>query len=397
MSTVPPRLGARAAALAAFALVASPATLFAQSTTDLFDVSQTTLTVTAHTDIIGGTNNNLPNSDAVYNIFGANNPHVEPTDGAIFVDTGFGFVDFNRSGANASAAVNTITLYTVGDGNVEDGNRGTRFFNLFADNDNDGFAEVGLVSLVNPVDNATANTYVVPRTTAGVFRAEFIPPTASGSRVIEMDATFDAGATEPVRFLNRRTLNASTNGAAGDEPAGLVTSVTASSALDVGGGPDDPREALGQAGGPVEPGSFLFADNTGGAGVNNTLTFNTGSPLTLAGLKVQGGANGASVGDPRRISLLELRADTDGDGDFTDEVALFSDADFADTGDAGPGFEQYTFADTTASAFQLTVQNQEGLGARLLEIDAILGIPEPGTLSLMALGGLGLLSRRRRA
>jgi len=177
---------------------------------------------------------------------------------------------------------------------------------------------------------------------------------------------------------------------------GLVMTVNASSALGCCGGPDDPREAFGQASGPIEGGSFLFGDGLP-AGTDNTIEWFTSSAVQISGLRFQGGANGVGGGDPRRIMQLAFAADVNNNGNLFDDPVLFNDPDFGDTGDGGPGVITYIFAGGPVSAnhFGLLVESQEANGGpRIIEIDAV--VPEPGSALACALGAVAIGLRRRR-
>ena len=183
-------------------------------------------------------------------------------------------------------------------------------------------------------------------------------------------------------------LNNTDNGA-GDEPAGLVNFVSASSRL---GGVDDPREIFGRNTGPIENGNFYFADAA--VGTIHTVDFSTASAVFLNGLQVIGGAAGPQGQDARRIMSITFFADLDNNGSF--ETTLFTDANFPDTGDGGSGMQTYSFGGIMASSFRLAVEAQDGPGARLTEVNAV--VPEPGALALVVAGGLLLarFARRRK-
>lgn len=191
------------------------------------------------------------------------------------------------------------------------------------------------------------------------------------------------------QFVDQNLLNSATNNTTeGDEPPGLVSSISVSSRLS---GNDDPADAFGNNNGPVEPFTFIFADGLG-AGTVNTLDFTTSIPITLMGLEFNGGGNGGAA-DPRRILALNVLVDLDNNGTF--EMTLYSSSNFPD-----PGIQILPFSSpVTASRFRLEIQNEDNGsfgGPRVTEINAL--VPEPGTVALCAFG-LGLVvwkSTRRR-
>lgn len=182
-----------------------------------------------------------------------------------------------------------------------------------------------------------------------------------------------------------------------DDPAGLTNQINVSSRIF---GSDNPEDAFGNNDGAVEGNSFLFGDGNP-VGTNNTIEWITSSAVTITGLRFQGGAAGPDAGDPRRIMQLAFIADQNNNGILLnqfgapDDPILFNDPNFGDTGDGGTGDITYTFAAVTANRFGLLVQNQDGGGARIGEVDAV--IPEPGSMLLCGLSAVVLGLRRRRA
>lgn len=357
---------------------------FGQVSTDFFDVTQTTITVSSHTSTIFGSNDNTQASDTVYNIFGATASNApEANDRMLFADfTGTAFVNFTRSGTNA---FNTLVMYNTSDGGVEDANRGVQSFSLFADSDTNGSYETVLLTNADPVDDGAANYYVIPTNTFTNFRAEFTPPGPSGSRIVELDATFDPLASNN-QYRNRDLLNATTNVLAqGDERPGRVNSVIASSAV----GGDTPVDAFGNNNGTVEPSTFIFSDVAEPQDiVPQTLDFTTNGPVTLTGIALSTGADTGEDGY-RGTSLFRFFADVNNNG-FGDDLPLIS----ANPTDDNQFDFLYFTSSVTASSFRAEFTASSVGGPRVLEIDAL--VPEPDAIALLMIGGAGLLRRRRR-
>jgi hypothetical protein len=150
--------------------------------------------------------------------------------------------------------------------------------------------------------------------------------------------------------------------------------------------------------GGVEAPNLLFADQSGTSqGFIQFVEFtipalpaDTGvAAATLYAQSDEGTENGN-----RNTSGFRLLADADANGTF--ETVLVPLIDPLDNTGATPT-NTYAFAPTAATAYRAEFTKGGGSGSRLVELDAITGpIPEPGTVSLLALGGLGLLARRRR-
>ena len=162
---------------------------------------------------------------------------------------------------------------------------------------------------------------------------------------------------------------------------GVVRSVSTSSRY---ADADDPTEALGNPSGPIEPGTFIFADN--GPGGQESTTIETDfPPVTLLGLRITGGGAGARAGDPRMISTVNVF----GSAGLAPSAPLGSIADFNDAA----GFHDILFGGPV-SVDQIIIQfGTPEQGARVIEIDAI--VPEPCSLAAVVAAGGALLLRRR--
>ncbi len=282
-----------------------------------------------------------------------------------------------------------------------DANRSVAAYNLFATQDGVNYTSIssGNVPLTagsgSPMVNAPLLiSDLAPgagSTNVRGFRLEVTRNSSSGPRFIEIDGTGSLG-TQTTNYLDRLAFNASTNtpytGQAGDdEAAGSATGYSSTPGI----GPDDVTEAFGNANGPIEPGDFIF--NDGGTPDNGNSIFGDGgefvdfiawstpSPLTLAGFTMSLSGDG---GGPSRATEL-VRFLVEGvEVDLFDNNAFGGDLTRLFAGGAVVGDDfRIEFTRTTN-------------GARIFEIDAILGVvPEPSSTLLAVLGGAMLLRRRR--
>jgi hypothetical protein len=163
---------------------------------------------------------------------------------------------------------------------------------------------------------------------------------------------------------------------------GSVLNISASSRQQ---GIDDPTEAVGNPTGPVEPGTFIFADN--GNGGQESMTLNLAFPgVTLTGVRITGGGVGAGAGDPRTISTVLVAGSLGLEPSHT----LGQIADFDDPA----GFSDILFA-VPQHVDQIIIQfGTPEQGARITEIDAI--VPEPASAGLVLFAGGALITRCRR-
>lgn len=126
---------------------------------------------------------------------------------------------------------------------------------------------------------------------------------------------------------------------------------------------------------------------------NNYLQFDMGIAKTVTTLglcQLTGGEGGPSE------KLTSVRLELSNDPSFTSGVTGFN---FASLELAG--YMQLDFASTTARYARLIATGRETSGktlwySGLWELQLFEPIPEPATLALLALGGLALISRRRR-
>lgn len=151
--------------------------------------------------------------------------------------------------------------------------------------------------------------------------------------------------------------------------------------------------------GGVEPAHLLFADSSGTfPGFIQFVEFTIlalPADTGVAGVTLYAQSDTGAEDANRATSGFRLLSDADNDGSFETELVPLTDP--LDNTASSPA-NTYFFTPTAATAYRAEFTKQGASGSREVELDAITGtIPEPATLSLLALSGLGLLARRRRA
>ena len=118
------------------------------------------------------------------------------------------------------------------------------------------------------------------------------------------------------------------------------------------------------------------------------VTFKTSENIILSGYTIELHGDGAGVGVNRGTELVQLSADTG---------AGFVVIDSFDNNGFGGTVIRPLGGPVEANTFKLEITRDNGSGPRIVELDAIATtIPEPSTMMLLALGGLGLLRGIRR-
>ncbi len=286
-------------------------------------------------------------------------------------------------------------------------NRGTAAYNLLATQDGVNYTSIssGAVPLTGGPGSSMVNpalliTDPAPGAAASVrgFRLEVTRNSAAGPRFVEIDGT-GIVTTQVANYLDRLVFNSNTNaaytGQAGDDEApGSATGFLSSPS--VAGNADDVTEAFGNSNGPIEPGNFIFAD--GGTPDNGNsilgdggeyvdfISWSTTAPVTLAGFKM--GLTGDGGGNPFRDTEL-VRFLVEGV-----QVDLFDNNGFdGDVTRLFPG------GAVVGDDFRIEFTRTTSGGARIFEIDGILGVvpvPEPSSALLGIAGLVAVLRRRRR-
>lgn len=124
------------------------------------------------------------------------------------------------------------------------------------------------------------------------------------------------------------------------------------------------------------------------------LTFTRDNTIPIFGVNLFTGSDDpvATETAARSTGNFTLSADNDNDGTF--ETVLVAGGDPIDDGRSN--FFPF-IGSSTATVFQATFtpgSTSSNDGPRVFELDAVT-VPEPTALALMALGGIGLLARRR--
>ncbi len=332
-------------------------------------------------------------TDLVEDAFGNNDGPIEPSsflfaDGPT-VDNGNNVMGDGGETVDWISWQTTQTVvlegYRAGLGSEGPGqgfNRGTELFSFSVAGEQDDFFD----------DNAQNGTvdrmFAIPQV-GKAFGINLTRRTEGGPRIGEIDAIVP-DAPAPDVFVDPILFNAITNGA-GDEAPGLALNF-ASSALHPG---ETIEDAFGNQDGGVETHSVLFSDsgavadngnNTFDVGVETIdwLSWETTRPVELHGIQLDIMAD--TLGD----TVLENRG--------TELVRFFVDEQLMDildwNGSAAMIDRIFTGGPIVGSSFRLELTRTVDTGPRIMEINAI--IPEPGTLLLLAGGGLAWLKRRAR-
>lgn len=161
-------------------------------------------------------------------------------------------------------------------------------------------------------------------------------------------------------------------------------------------------------GSKAEPNNVTFFEDTY-AGDVGSITFSTGSAVTLDGIRLFAASDGAALGYQRSMSAFRFYADSNDDGVFEELVNLTINPDYTTgvIGDADPlqNEIELTFlfnGPITSSVWKYEVNQGVSVwifdGVRLQEIDALATstVPEPSSLALLTLGLAGFGFNRRR-
>ncbi len=364
-------------------------------TTDLFDISQ-------GAQVIQTTNVLQFGGEDIREAFGGSGG-IEGGN-VIFEDgPGLGSIDTVLWQTAQTINLTSVELRFSQDGASP--NRGTAAYNLFSTQDGINYTSVssGAVPLVGgPGTSMVNNALLISDAALGAgttavrgFKLEITRNSGAGPRFVEIDG-MGSITTQTANYHDRLAFNSITNGAymgqaGNDEAPGSATNFSTSPSI--GGNTDDVREAFGKTGGPIEPGTFIFDD--GGTADNGNTIFGDGgefvdfiawqstTPLTLAGFKLS--LTGDGGGNPFRDTEL-VRFLVEGT-----QVDLFDNNGFD-----GDVTRLFAGGAVVGDDFRIEFTRTTTGGARLLEIDAILGVvPEPSSMMLGLVGGLVLFRRRR--
>lgn len=182
-------------------------------------------------------------------------------------------------------------------------------------------------------------------------------------------ATVEAGVV-----VNSTLFNAETNVAPPDESPGQGYNFTATSRVL---GTDDPEGAFGNNDGAVEGGSFIFGDALTADNGNGTLgdggetvsqlSWNTRQNVLVAGMRVQADSDGAGSSFSRGTQLMGLNVQGEQDRLYDNNAAN------------GPVDLLFTIPQL-GNTFSLQTTRQLTTGERIVEVDAIVPDPLPGSL-----------------
>ena len=154
---------------------------------------------------------------------------------------------------------------------------------------------------------------------------------------------------------------------------------------------------FGQTGG-VEANNTLFADGQP-AGTAFSVTFDIGAPQIIGGIElyVADDSGPLAPSNARGIVRFQLLQGATVISDVT--VLAPGQNNFGVYGGNNLKITD-SFSPVTGSQFTAIFYSNDNAtfgGSRILELDAVQGvIPEPGTLSMLTLGGLAVLFARRR-
>lgn len=366
------------------------------STTDRFDVSRGVQIIDA-TPILpfGG--------ESLVEAFGGNGG-VEP--GTLIFADGAAAGTRDRIDWQTSGFINLgglqIRLSQDTDGS---GNRSARAYTFYTSQDGVNYTPVssGTIPLVGGPGSPNVHTpllisEVSPSGTINNvrgFRLELERNGGTGPRIVEIDEINSTPGVQTGNYLDRVLFNAASNSlvttATGqtDEGPGVVTGYTVSSAL----GGDNPADAFGNNDGPIEPNTFLFAD--GGVPDNGNMIMGDGGETV----------DFIRWSTPSLVALAGYRLTLGGDGAAPDrdtELVRFSIGGtpvdlFDNDGFDGEVTRLFAGGVTWGRDFEIAFTRRTPAGGRIFEIDAIVGVPEPGSLMLLGVAAAGLTLRRRRS
>ena len=363
--------------------------------TDIFDVAQGNQVIFSFPQYAG-----LGDSDP-RSAFGFASSFVEPPH-AIFVDgPPAGTVDFIEWQTPGWIDLNSFELHLQQDG-ANNPARGAASFALFGSQDGITFTQISGATIPSAGSNDNVPLLITDNALIGAtgmraFRLELVRQTNSGVRILEFDGLGTEGL-QTTTYLDRLAFNAATNTLTGrsatpiagrdDEGPGRVSSILASASI----GGDTPEDFFGNNTGGIEPETFIFADagipDNGDAifdsGVESVdfIEWHTDQPFALVGFQLALSGDGAA---PDRDTQL-VRFLVEGV-----EVDLFDNDGFD-----GVITRFFSGGSATGDDFRMEFTRTTGQGPRLIDIDAILAVPEPATASLLLGANLFVLPRRRR-
>jgi len=196
--------------------------------------------------------------------------------------------------------------------------------------------------------------------------------------------------------------------AAGPAWAGLVSGTDAFQGATVNAASGGTAGAAASFDGSrADPGNVTFFQS-GNAGDLGFLNFSTGSAVTLDGIRLFAGNDGAGNGFRRSMNAFRFYADANDDGIWEELINLAVNVNYAlMPGNVAAGAQELELSllfgsAVTSSRWRYEVNQGVSFGTfdgvRIQEVDAISHVPEPASFALvpLALAAAGLGARRRR-
>jgi len=329
--------------------------------------------------------------DQIQEAFGQNSGPIEPGD-FMFADGGVAdngnnvmgdggeTIDYVRWQTTSPVILQGYSVALGSEGPSQGYNRGTQLFTFGVAGEQDDFFD----------DNAQNGWGSLNRTfpVAQIgkdFEIKLTRHNGSGPRLCEVDAIVP-DAMSSIMSVDQNLFNAVTNGY-GDEAAGLSYNFASSASI-----PGDTIEdVFGNNNGGIEPSSFIFSD--AGTADNRDNTFDAGTE-TIDFISWSTASNVQIWG-----YQIEIAADGDTEYRGTELVRFYVEDTLVDVIDlnhySGAVNRLFGAGQLSGNDFRIEItRTVANGGSRIFEVNAI--VPEPLSLAMFGLAGLGFLTRRSR-